>query len=328
MGRVTTDATAVTVDDLVLDGPHGPLPVRVYRAAASTGSDSAGSGPTSSGSSGPGLVWLHGGGFSAGDLDMPEADWVSRGFAERGITVVSVGYRLAPNPSELTELLDKPVVVEGVHYPVPLDEAAFAFRWAAASDLAAGPWALGGASAGGNIATGTALRLANEAGAAAASGSVPALAVLAYPTLLAVQPKPDAALRAALDADPEADRFGPVAVARMYQNYLGAPLDAAPAADLPIYAVPGLATASDLALFPPTIMINDEIDELRVSGEAFATSLQQAGVEVDATTAPGMRHGHLNRPEEPEASASLDRFAARITALTEPIANEVDEASR
>ena len=382
MGRMTTDTTAVTVDDLVLDGPHGPLPVRVYRAAVSTGSTastgspseglgttegstdsgstnsgSTDSGSTNSDSTGPGLVWLHGGGFSAGDLDMPEADWVSRGFAERGITVVSVGYRLAPNPSELTDLLDKPVVVEGVHYPVPVDEAAFAFRWAAASGLTEGPWALGGASAGGNIATGTALRLSHEAGTAPSSagaaaggspasdagpasgagpasdaspapGAVPALAVLAYPTLLAVQPEPDATLRAALDADPEADRFGPVAVARMYQNYLGAPRDAAPAADLPIYAVPGLATARDLALFPPTIMINDEVDELRVSGEAFAASLREAGVEVDATTAPGMRHGHLNRPEEPEASASLDRFAARIAALTKPTAAEADEASR
>jgi acetyl esterase/lipase len=144
---------------------------------------------------------------------------------------------------------------------------------------------------------------------------VPALAVLAYPTLLAVQPQPDTELRAALDANPEADRFGPASVAQMYQNYLGRPLDETPG-DAPIYAVPGLATAKQLASFPPTIMINDETDELRVSGEAFAQTLRDAGVPVDVSTEAGTVHGHLNRPDERAAQASVDRFAARITALT------------
>ena len=70
-----------TVTDDTLDGPHGPLRVRLYRPASAAG---------------VGLVWAHGGGFAAGDLDMPEADGVARGLAERGITVVSVDYRLAP----------------------------------------------------------------------------------------------------------------------------------------------------------------------------------------------------------------------------------------
>jgi hypothetical protein len=53
--------------------------VRVYPA------DVANARPTA------GLVWAHGGGFAAGDLDMPEADWVARAFAARGATVVSIG---------------------------------------------------------------------------------------------------------------------------------------------------------------------------------------------------------------------------------------------
>ena len=52
--------------------------VRVYPA------DAAAPRPT------PGLVWAHGGGFVAGDLDMPEADWLARTFAARGVTVVSI----------------------------------------------------------------------------------------------------------------------------------------------------------------------------------------------------------------------------------------------
>ena len=293
-------ASDPAVEDRALEGPHGPLRLRIYRAARPIG---------------PGLVWLHGGGFHGGSLDMPEGDWVSTEFARRGISVVSVDYRLAPTLQDPTAPANGDVpaaAAEGVHYPVPVDEAVHAFRWAVESGLADGPWALGGASAGGNIATGTALRLVHK------GGTVPALVVLAYPTLLAVQRQPDAELRAALDAKPEANKFFAAAVARMYQNYLGAPLDAAPGEDLPVYAVPGLASVEQLRSFPPTIMINDEVDELRVSGEAFAASLRSAGVEVDASTEPGTQHGHLNRPSEAAASASLDRFADRINALARP----------
>jgi len=273
--------------DRVLDGPHGPLTVRIYAPDAPAG---------------PGLVWVHGGGFAGGDLDMPESDWVASAFAARGIAVVAVDYRLAPLPPQWTAPGDEPRP-DGVRYPVASDEVEAVFRWAAASDLASGPWSLGGASAGGNLAAGAALRLAQT------GGPVPALAVLAYPTLHAVQGNPDAALRAALDARPEADGFGPEAVRLMYENYLGGPVDGAD-----VYAIPGTATVAELAVFPPTIMINDEVDELRVSGEAFAAALRAAGVEIDVTTEPGTQHGHLNRPEEPAAHASIERYAARILA--------------
>ena len=119
------------------------------------------------------------------------------------------------------------------------------------------------------------------------------------------------ALRAALDADPGSDRFGPDAVRSMYENYLGGSL-----ADHDVYAVPGTASVDDLSRFPATIMINDEVDELRVSGEAFGASLRSAGVDLDISTEPGTRHGHLNRPEHAAATASIDRFAARILATS------------
>ncbi|SFS13617.1 Acetyl esterase/lipase [Microbacterium sp. cf046] len=252
---------------------------------------------------GAGLVWAHGGGFAGGDLDMPEADGVARALAARGVTVVSVDYALAPTPPEWAESLGVPAK-DGVHYPAASDEVIGAFRWALDSELSPGPWALGGASAGANLAAGAALRMLAD------GGLTPALIVLAYPTLLAVQPEPDAALRAALDADPEADTFGPDAVRGMYENYLGGPVD-----DAPLPAIPGLATAADLALFPPTLMINGDADELRVSGEHFARTLAAAGRDIVAVTEPGTRHGHLNRPEEPACAASLDRIAARIAAL-------------
>lgn len=307
--------------------------LRVYPADVATARPTAG------------LVWAHGGGFAAGDLDMPEADWVARAFAGRGLTVVSIDYRLVGDGSG--------------RYPAGSDDVLAAWRWtlAHADDLGVDRARLliGGASAGANLVTGAVLRLlghpthSDSAGGAPAPGATPEVAretrapsaastasagrgapevrletppadgldtaaarptrpaipagvFLAYPTLLAVQPAPDAALRAMLDANPVADRFGPDVVLAMYENYLRGPVDSAP---LP--AVPGLATPADVAGFPPVLMVNGEADELRVSGEAFATTLTDASVPVEVVTEPGTEHGHLNRPGEPAASVTVDR---------------------
>ncbi|MBT2516812.1 alpha/beta hydrolase fold domain-containing protein [Streptomyces sp. ISL-90] len=285
--------------------------VRVYPA------DAAEKRPT------PGLVWAHGGGFAGGDLDMPEADWVARSLAERGVTVVSVDYRLAG---------------DGCRYPVPSDDVLAAWRWTLehAGTLGLDPdrLAIGGASAGANLAAGAVLRLLASGGRVAAeprieatlqrSGgfdtaaslptqppTVPAGVFLAYPTLLAVQPAPDAALRALLDANPAADRFKPASVRAMYETYLGGPVESAP---LP--AVPGLATPDDVRGFPPTLMINGESDELRVSGEVFAATIAAADVPIELHTEPGTEHGHLNRPDLAAASDSLDRVVRWLTTLT------------
>lgn len=285
--------------------------VRVYPAAAATARPTAG------------LVWAHGGGFAFGDLDMPEADWVARAIADRGVTVVSIDYRLVGDGSG--------------RYPAGSDDVLAAWRWtlAHADELGLDPERLviGGASAGANLVTGAVLRLlghptrTDSAGGAPAPSAapeaaqetrapsaaltpVPAGAFLAYPTLLAVQPAPDAALRAMLDANPDADRFGPDVVLTMYENYLRAPVDGAP---LP--AVPGLARPSDLVGFPPVLMVNGEADELRVSGETFAATLVEASVPVEVVTEPGTEHGHLNRPGEPAASVTVDRLVRWLDRL-------------
>ncbi|MRX43071.1 alpha/beta hydrolase [Agromyces kandeliae] len=258
--------------------------VRVYPAGATT----AGTAGTT-----PALVWAHGGGFVAGDLDMPEADWVARSFAARGVTVVSIDYRLAGG---------------GCRYPDPSDDVLAAWRWtsAHAGHLGIDPARIvaGGASAGGNLTAGAVLRALDGA------APVPAGVFLAYPILLAVQPAPDAALRAMLDANPAADRFGPARVRAMYEDFLGGPVD-----DAPLPAVPGRATPEDVAGYPPVLMVNGEADELRVSGEAFAATLVAAGVPVMLVTEPGTEHGHLNRPDEPAASATVDRAVRWIDDL-------------
>lgn len=277
---------------------------------------------------GTGLVWAHGGAFAFGDLDMPESDWVARQLASQGTTVVAVDYRLAPVPEEWADAA-RPAR-GGHHYPAASDDVIAAWSWtvdnAARLRIDRARLTIGGASAGGNLAAGATLRLIERGFA-----TLPALVLLAYPTLLAEQPAPDPALRAALDANPEADRFGPAAVRAMYENYLGVPLDEAP-----LGAIPGLAAPADLAAFPPTFIVNSDVDELRVSGEAFAAALREAGRTVDVVTETGTEHGHLNRPDEtaaalphPEAwgdapaapgvgagTVTIDRFATRLLSLS------------
>ncbi|AZS45066.1 Carboxylesterase NlhH [Microbacterium oleivorans] len=257
----------------------------------------------------PGLVWLHGGGFAAGDIDMPEADYVARTLADAGTTVLSVDYRLAPLPDGWEAPVTEPGR-ERAGYPAASDDTLTAWEWvlAEAATLGVDParLAIGGASAGANIAAGAVLRLIET------DRQLPALVLLAYPTLLAEQPEPEGDLRTALDARPEADRFGPDAVRGMYENYLGGSV-----VNAPLGAIPGLASTADLAEFPPTLIVAGDVDELRVSSEHFARTLAAAGREVEHVIEPGTDHGHLNRPDEGDAaSLTLARFAARLAALT------------
>jgi acetyl esterase/lipase len=140
----------VTATDRVFDGPHGPIPVRVYR---SDGAPASGA---------PAFVWNHGGGWVGGDLEMPEADATSRRIA-LGIdgVVVSVAYRLVP-----------------AHvFPVPLDDVAAAFEATVSANdelgIDAGRIGLGGASAGGHL----------SALAAAKVTPAPKAVVLVYPAV-------------------------------------------------------------------------------------------------------------------------------------------------
>ncbi|GAB3995727.1 hypothetical protein GCM10029992_13760 [Glycomyces albus] len=141
------DATGITVEDLAIDGPHGPIPVRTYRPADPLNAA---------------LVWAHGGGFLAGDLDMLEGHMVSMELARRaGAAVVSVDYRLAG---------------DGVRHPVPIDDLHAAWLWWSGQDSFRDlPIAIGGASAGGALATSVAMRVRDRA------ERTPDSLLLAYP---------------------------------------------------------------------------------------------------------------------------------------------------
>lgn len=268
----------LTIDNQQIDGPHGRIPVRTY---------------TPDGDISAGLVWAHGGAFFGGDLDMPENDWVARRLAERGIAVVTVDYRLAPIMDWSTGATDP---AGRFHYPVASEEITTAFRWATTVDSRVPHWAIGGASAGGNLAAGASLRLRDNGWA------LPRAMLLVYPVLHAALPPMSAELADQVAALPNPDLVGPAAISRMNLNYVREPalLDEA-------YAFPGGHDPSGL---PPTFILNCGLDPLRASGQKYGAELAAAGVDVAVFRENGVRHGHLNEPDNPAALVSIERMAA------------------
>ena len=116
------------VRDLACEGPAGPLALRLYRGAGTTAEAML-----------PCLLYLHGGGWVIGDLD--SHDQLCRSLANHlGACVVAVDYRLAPE----------------ARFPAAVDDAAAAWRHvvaqAGALGIDASRMAVGGDSAGGNLA--------------------------------------------------------------------------------------------------------------------------------------------------------------------------------
>ncbi len=263
---------AARVEEVSIPGPHGPIGLRRYSANAATAA----------------LVWLHGGAFAFGDLDMPEADWVARQLAVRGVTVCSVDYRLA---------------TDGRMHPVPGDDVLAAWRWATGGQQPFGnlPVHLGGASAGGCLAAATAKRLRDS------GEPLPVSLVLAYALVHAELPAPSDGLRRALQSPPlGAFLFDADTLRLIVLNYVG---------DERVFADPhAFAANGDHAGLPPTFLLNAECDTLRSSAEAFAEALAQAGVDVAVTTEPGTAHGYLNEPRLETAHRSIERIAAWLHA--------------
>lgn len=116
------------VKDIVIGAPHGAIPARFFRPAASRAGEAL-----------PVLVYFHGGGWVIGDLDTHET--LCRELCNgAGCAVVSVDYRLAPEH----------------RFPAAVDDAAAALAWVAAHadelQVDASRIAVGGDSAGGNLA--------------------------------------------------------------------------------------------------------------------------------------------------------------------------------
>ncbi|GIE36085.1 esterase [Actinoplanes italicus] len=271
---------SITIKNRRIDGPYGTIPIRVH---------------TTDGDARAGLVWAHGGAFFGGDLDMPESDWVARQLAERSIAVVTVDYRLAPIMDWTTGEQAPAQPGERFHYPVASEELTAAFSWAAASDIRVPGWAIGGASAGGNLAAGATLRLRDN------GLPLPSAVLLVYPVLHSELPPMSAELHAKVTTLPDPDLVGADAIHRMNLNYVRDPAGLGEP-----YAFPG---GHDLTGLPPTMILNSDIDPLRASGQQYGAELAAAGVDVLMIREVGAHHGHLNEPDNPVAAHSISRMA-------------------
>jgi len=232
------------VETRVLPGPVN-IPVRVYRPSAAQDL--------------PALMYFHGGGFVICNLDTH--DRTCRMLANAsGCVVVSVDYRLAPEH----------------RFPAAAEDAYSATRYVAehADEFGIDPRriAVGGDSAGGNLATVVAMMARDRGG--------PALKfqLLIYPvtdfTEHATQSERDYGHGYFLDVElmdwfadqyfaAEADRHSP-------------------------YGSP--SKASDVTGLPPAMIITGECDPLRDQGEAYADKLRSAGVAVVLKRYDGMIH--------------------------------------
>jgi len=235
----------------------------------------------------PVVVYLHGGGWTFGDLDTHDS--VCREIANRGqCLVVSVAYRRAPEH----------------RFPDPVDDCFAAVKWMVDPDtvarLQADPRRLivAGDSVGGNMAAVVAL-LAKELGGPKLAGQILLCPVLDYfPKNASYR---DNATGFGLDAT-----FFPW----MWSQYLRTPDDG-----LDPHVVP--ARAADLSGLPPALVITAECDLLRDEGEQYADRLEAAGVPVQASRYARMIHGFIDyRGIVEEGWDALDEIGDWIRART------------
>jgi acetyl esterase len=233
------------VTDLEIPSPDGALAARHYA-------------PEEPGGPHPLLVYFHGGGFVIGDLEV--YDQACRTLCRHGgVHVLSVEYRLAPEHP----------------FPAAVDDAAAAFDWARAhaAELGADPHrvAIGGDSAGGNLAAVT----AREADAR------PIAQLLIYPAV-------DTTDRTHPSHELFAEGFFLTRADRewFHDHYLGGgPHEDPRSLPLGEHALDGL---------PPAIVVTAAFDPLRDEGEAYASALREAGVPVLLRRFPGLIHGFIN----------------------------------
>jgi acetyl esterase len=233
------------VVDGSLPGPAGPIPIRVYRPQSAQ--------PL------PALVYFFGGGWVLGSLDT--GDGVCRRLANSTpCAVVAVSYRRAPEHP----------------FPAAVEDCDAATRWLAehGADLGVDSrrLAVGGASAGGNLAAATA-QLAHEQG-----GPSLRFQFLVYPPLDYRADTPS--MRETVDPV----FFDCNDVAWCWAHYLACDSDGESPLASPL-------RARNLRGLPPTLVITAELDPLRDEGELYAARLAAAGVPTELVRFEGMVHG-------------------------------------
>ncbi|MEM9175662.1 MAG: alpha/beta hydrolase [Myxococcota bacterium] len=256
------ESGSVAYADRVVPGPGGDIPIRIYTPEA------RGSEPL------PLYLDIHGGGWWMGN-GFPFHEGVLAFAGQVPAIVVSVDYRLAPEHP----------------YPAALEDCEAVLRWMVAkgAELGGDParLAVGGGSAGGNLAAALALKMRDEGGPA-----------IAFQYLLV--PATDLSGTREWKSYDEAYEGYVLTVPgieRMIDAYVP---DARQRWDP--YVSPLLA--GGLEGLPPALIVTALFDPLRDQGEAYARRLEASGVPVTLHREDAL-HGFLGSPER----------AARIQAM-------------
>lgn len=258
-------ADVFSVEDTTYPGAAGQTQkVRLYRS---------GPGPA------PVFLFIHGGGWSSGTIEMNER--ASRRLAAAGWHVASISYRLAPQHP----------------FPAGFEDCIAAVRWlksGAVEGFDAARLAVGGSSAGANLSLAAAVHLPRDTFSAlilfigAYSGDIvgESFAAKAHAPGLTTQD-----VVAALDTyDPSGKNRQDPRLAPFY---------------------------GDLTGLPPVLAIAAEHDPLRSDNDVLIERLKAVGVKVDGWTESGVVHSFVNRGRlVPAADRVLDRAAEWLAALT------------
>ena len=230
----------------IRDVQAGAIPCRLYRPSAQTDLGL--------------LVFFHGGGWVIGDLN--SHDGGCRSLANKsGHAVLSVDYRLAPEHK----------------FPAAFDDCATALKWAYDNASALGidntRMAVGGDSAGGNLAAAVAL-----------AEVVPLkFQMLIYPAVDMRMESPS------INENANGPILTKSVMAWFVAHYMSSDADRAN-----ISASPMLASDEQLKKMPPAIVITAQFDPLRDEGEAYGKRLVENGVSVTITRYNGAFHGFFN----------------------------------
>ena len=263
------------VRELTVAGATGPLGARLYRPPGATGAMRL-------------LVYLHGGGFVIGDVDTH--DEPCRVLCRcAGVAVLSVAYRVAPEHP----------------FPAAVDDALAAWRWVRANTGALGAdparLAIGGDSAGGNLAAVVSLLTAR-------TGESPAAQLLIYPS---VDPVTARRSRELFGAGLFLTMRDVKAFERAYRG--GNSRDANDPRAAPLFA-------RELQGLAPAVVITAGFDVLRDEGEAFAAALTAAGNIVRLRRFPSLTHGFIHMTDvSPTARSAMRDIAAEFRLLLDAL---------
>ncbi|RVT94457.1 alpha/beta hydrolase [Sphingomonas crocodyli] len=254
------------VEDFAVPGPDGDIPVRLY---------AHGDAPA------PTLVFYHGGGFVIGSIKSHDA--TARAIAlATGWAVLSVDYRLAPEH----------------RFPAAAEDCYAALVWAAsdaakAKGIDTANLAVGGDSAGGNLAA-VASIMARDRG-----GPVLRHQLLIYPVVDVDFDTPSYLENA------DGYLLSRDAMKWYWDHYMGPDGDRSHP-----HATPINAEVHDL---PPATVITAGFDPLRDEGEAYAKKLEAAGVDVEMTRYPGAFHGFVGMGDLQSGRDAMAQIARRLT---------------